>query len=145
MHIFDYSFFDNGLLPARIINLTSTISALAALANERRDKNQIVYTQLESIARVQSVKNSNAIEGIITTDARINEIVNGNSAPLNHNEMEIAGHRDMLDEIHRAHKMLSINEDTFLHMHKVMLNIANYPYGGQYKTEDNLIMQIASS
>ena len=42
MHIFDYSFFDNGLLPARIINLTSTISALAALANERRDKNQIV-------------------------------------------------------------------------------------------------------
>ena len=145
MHIFDYSFLDNGLLPARIVNLTSTISALVALANERRDKNQIVYTQLESIARVQSVKNSNAIEGIITTDARINEIVNGNSAPLNHNEMEIAGYRDMLDEIHRAHRMLAINEDTILHMHKVMLNIANYPYGGLYKTEDNLIMQIDSS
>lgn len=145
MHIFDYSFLDNGLLPAGIVNLTSAISALAALANERRDKNQIVYTQLESIARVQSVKNSNAIEGIITTDARINEIVNGNSAPLNHNEMEIAGYRDMLDEIYRAHRMLAINEDTILHMHKVMLNIANYPYGGLYKTEDNLIMQIDSS
>ncbi|MBQ8597220.1 MAG: Fic family protein [Lachnospiraceae bacterium] len=145
MHIFDYSFLDNGLLPAGITNLTSTISALAALADERRDKNQIVYTRLESIARVQSVKNSNAIEGIITTDARINEIVNGNSAPLNHNEMEIAGYRDMLDEIHRAHKMLTVNEDTILHMHKVMLSIANYPYGGQYKVEDNLIMQIDSS
>ena len=145
MHIFDYSFLDNGLLPTGIINLTSTISALAALANERRDKNQIVYTQLESIARVQSVKNSNAIEGIITTDARINEIVNGNSAPLNHNEMEIAGYRDMLDEIHRAHKMLTMNEDAILHMHKVMLDIVNYQYGGQYKTEDNLIMEIDSS
>ena len=142
MHIFDYSFLDNGLLPTGIVNLTSTISALKALASERRDKNQTIYTQLESIARVQSVKNSNAIEGIVTTDARIKEIVNGNSAPINHNEMEIAGYRDVLDEIHRAHEMLTISEDTILHMHKTMLDIANYPYGGQYKTEDNLIMSI---
>ncbi|MBQ8823332.1 MAG: Fic family protein [Lachnospiraceae bacterium] len=145
MHIFDYSFLDNGLLPTGIVNLTSTISALRALANERRDKNQAVYTQLESIARVQSVKSSNAIEGIVTTDARINEIVNGNSAPLNHNEMEIAGYRDVLDEIHRAHDSMKVNEDTILHMHRVMLDIANYPYGGQYKVEDNLIMEIDSS
>ena len=39
MHKFDYSFLDNGLLPTGILNLTSTISALKALANERRDKN----------------------------------------------------------------------------------------------------------
>ena len=84
MHKFDYSFLDNGLLPTGILNLTSTISALKALATERRDKNLQIYTQLESIARVQSVKNSNAIEGIVTTDARIKEIVDGNSAPLNH-------------------------------------------------------------
>ena len=142
MHIFDYSFLDNGLLPAGIVNLTSTISALKALADERKSNNQIVYTQLESIARVQSVKNSNAMEGIVTTDARIKEIVEGNSAPLNHNEMEIAGYRDMLDEIHREHNRLMVNEDTILHMHKVMLDIANYPYGGQYKIEDNLIMTI---
>lgn len=144
MHIFDYSFLDNGLLPTGILNLTSTISALKALANERRYKNQQVYTQLESIARVQSVKNSNAIEGIVTTDARIKEIVDGNSAPLNHNEMEIAGYRDVLDEIHTHHDELSVNEDTILHMHKIMLHIVNYEYGGQYKLEDNLIMEIDS-
>ena len=145
MHIFDYSFLDNGLLPASIVNLTSTISALKALANERREKNQAVYTQLESIARVQSVKNSNAIEGIITTDARINEIVNGNSAPLNHSEMEIAGYRDALDEIHRANKDMAVSEDTILHMHKTMFDIIDYPYGGKYKIEDNLIMSVDSS
>lgn len=145
MHKFDYSFLDNGLLPTGILNLTSTISALKALANERRDKNLQVYTQLESIARVQSVKNSNAIEGIITTDARIKEIVDGNSAPLNHNEMEIAGYKDVLDEIHKHHAELSVREDTILHMHKTMLNIANYPYGGQYKKDDNLIMEVDAS
>lgn len=142
MHIFDYSFLDNGLLPTSILNLTSTISALKALANERRDKNLQVYTQLETIARVQSVKNSNAIEGIVTTDARIKEIVDGNSAPLNHNEMEIAGYRDALDEIHNHHEEISVNEATIPHMHKTMLNIANYQYGGQYKKEDNLIMEV---
>lgn len=145
MHIFDYSFLDNGLLPTGILNLTSTISALKALASERREKNLQVYTQLESIARVQSVKNSNAIEGIITTDARIKEIVDGNSAPLNHNEMEIAGYRDALDEIHKHHTELSIREDTILHMHKMMLDIVNYPYGGQYKKDDNLIMELDAS
>lgn len=116
-----------------------------ALATERRDKNLQIYTQLESIARVQSVKNSNAIEGIVTTDARIKEIVDGNSAPLNHNEMEIAGYRDVLDEIHTRHEELPVREETILHMHKTMLDIANYPYGGQYKKDDNLIMEVDAS
>ena len=142
MHIFDYSFLDNGLLPSSIVNLTATISALKALADERRSNNQKVYTELESIARVQSVKSSNAIEGIITTDARIREIVNGNSAPLNHNEMEIAGYRDALDMIHSRHAEISFNEKTILRMHEIMMNIANYAYGGKYKIEDNLIMAI---
>lgn len=145
MHRFDYSFLDNGLLPTGIVNLTSTISAFRALANERKEKNKKIYTELERIARVQSVKSSNAIEGIITTDARIKEIVNGNSAPINHNEMEIAGYRDMLDEIHKHHQELPINEETILHMHKVMMNIAGYEHGGQYKVEDNMILEIDST
>ena len=142
MHIFDYSFLDNGLLPSSIVNLTATISAFKALADERRSNNQKTYTELESIARVQSVKSSNEIEGIITTDARIREIVNGNSAPLNHNEMEIAGYRDALDMIHSHHAEISFNENTILRMHEIMMNIANYAHGGKYKTEDNLIMEI---
>ena len=145
MHIFDYSFLDNGMLPTGILNLTSTISAFKALSNERKEKNKKVYTELEAVARVQSVKSSNAIEGIVTTDARIKEIVNQNSTPLNHSEMEIAGYRDMLDEIHANHDVLSVNEDVILHMHKVMLDIAGYEEAGCYKREDNLIMEIDSS
>ena len=41
----------------------------------RKESNQSIYTELEKIARVQSVKGSNAIEGIVTTDARIKQIV----------------------------------------------------------------------
>ena len=91
MHIFDYSFLDTSLLPAEMVTLTSTIAAFNAISNERKEHNKSVYTELEKIARVQSVKGSNAIEGIVTTDARIREIVNGNSAPRGHSEREIAG------------------------------------------------------
>ena len=91
MHIFDYSFLDEGLLPAEIVNLTASIAAFNAISGNRKDSNRNIYTELEKIARVQSVKGSNAIEGIVTTDARIKEIVDGNSAPLNHSEREIAG------------------------------------------------------
>lgn len=140
MHRFDYSFLDNGLLPAEIVNLTATISAFKAISGERRERYKTVYTDLESIARIQSVKNSNAIEGIVTTDARIEAIVNKESAPLNHNEIEIAGYRDALDEIHRHHDELAFSEDMIRHLHRVIQGATKD--GGEYKLEDNLIMSI---
>ena len=92
MKKFDYSFLDNGLLPANLINITGTIYSLKEGAKIRQDEYEKIFTELEKIAIVQSVKSSNAIEGIITSDERIKEIVNQNSKPLNHNEKEIAGY-----------------------------------------------------
>ena len=142
MHKFDYSFLDDGLLPAEIVNLTSSIAAFNAISRERKNNNKNVYTALEKIARVQSVKSSNEIEGIVTTDARIKEIVNGNSAPLNHSEREIAGYRDALDEIHSSHENMEISENMILHIHQVMTNITDDELSDHYKSEDNLIMEI---
>ena len=142
MHVFDYSFLDTGLLPAEMVTLTSTIAAFNAISNERKEQNKSVYTKLEKIAKIQSVKGSNAIEGIVTTDARIKAIVNGNSAPLNHSEREIAGYRDALNEIHTGFELMPISENTILHLHQVMTGAAGYDQSGHYKTEDNLIMEI---
>ena len=142
MHIFDYSFLDDGVLPAELVNLTSTISALNALSEERRNRNISVYTELEKIARIQSVKGSNAIEGIVTTDARIKEIVEGNSTPLNHTEMEIVGYRNALDEIHTSHSQMVISEQTILHLHQVMTEVAGYEGSGRYKADDNIIAEV---
>ena len=142
MHVFDYSFLKEGVLPAELVNLTSTISALNAISESRRKNNKIVYTELEKMARIQSVKGSNAIEGIITTDARIKEIVDGNSAPLNHTEMEIVGYRNALDEIHTSHEQMIVSEQTILHLHEVMTEVAGYERAGKYKTEDNIIAEV---
>ena len=89
MRTFDYSFLNNGLLPAGFMNLTANISAFKTMAGVRKEEYAHIFTELEVVAKGQSIKSPNAIEGIVTSDERIAAIVNQNNAPLNHNEAEI--------------------------------------------------------
>ena len=141
MHRFDYSFLNNGMLPAYLINIAADIYSLRAMSWSKKDQFANVFTELAVIAKVQSVKCSNAIEGIVTTDERINEIVNGNSAPLNHSEQEIAGYRDALAQVHTEYADMDFRQTDILRLHAIMLNIAGYAYAGQYKTADNDIIE----
>lgn len=141
MHEFDYSFLDNGLLPASLINLTASISSLKTMAGVRKEDHIKIFTELEAIAKVQSVKSSNAIEGIVTSDSRVAEIVNQNSAPLNHNEMEIAGYRDALSAIHMGYEYLDFRQADILRLHETMMSMTGYEYSGRYKTSDNYILE----
>lgn len=142
MHKFDYSFLNNGLLPANLVNLTANIASLKTLAGVRKEEYVKVFTELESIAKIQSVKSSNAIEGIITSDERIAAIVNQNSAPLNHNEAEIAGYKDALNEIHLNYQYIDFRENDILRLHEIMMSVAGYEFGGRYKTDDNVILEV---
>ena len=141
MHKFDYSFLDNGVLPAGLLNITAEIYSLRALSIGKKENFADIFTELASIAKVQSVKSSNAIEGIITTDERINEIVNGSSAPLNHNEQEIAGYRDALAEVHTQYAHMDFRQIDILRLHAIMMNIAGYSFAGKYKEIDNDIIE----
>lgn len=141
MRKFDYSFLKDGLLPARLVNLTAGIASLKTMAGVRKAEYPRIFTELEGVARVQSVKSSNAIEGIVTSDERIAEIVNQQSAPLNHNEAEIAGYRDALNEIHLGFPHIDFRQSDILRLHDMMLSITNYDFGGHYKTEDNYILE----
>ena len=141
MHKFDYSFLENGLLPANLIDIVGNIYTLSVLSRDRQQRFADIYTELTAVAQIQSVKYSNEIEGIVTTDKRIREIVNGHSEPFNHNEQEIAGYRDALSEVHRNYDYITFNELNIKRLHSVMLNIAGYEYAGQYKAEDNDIIE----
>jgi Fic family protein len=144
MRHFDYSFLENGMLPAQLINITNTISELKVLEAQRKTDYEEIFVSLEGIAKVQSVKGSNEIEGIITSDQRINEIVNNSSAPLNHNEMEIAGYRDALNLIHDGFARMDIRGSDILQLHGTMLSYIPQG-GGSYKSTDNVIMEIDSA
>lgn len=145
MHKFDYNFLDNGLLPARLVTLSSNIYSLKTLSGVRLEEYADLFEELEKIARVQSVKSSNEIEGIITTDERIRDIVNRDSAPLNHSEAEIAGYRDALNRVHTTYDTLSLSEETLLSLHETMLTPSGSAEAGRYKSEDNVIAAIDAS
>lgn len=142
MRKFDYSFLNNGLLPASLVSLTASISALKTMAGIRKEEYAQVFTELEAVAKIQSIKSSNAMEGIVTSDERIAAIVNQNSAPLNHNEAEIAGYRDALNEVHLGFEHIDFRERDILRLHEIMMSLAGYEYGGQYKTDDNVILEV---
>jgi len=144
MRKFDYSFLKNGSIPADLANLLAGIYSLRTADEMRKSRFAGAYSELEKIAKVQSVKGSNAIEGIVTTDERINAIVNQNSAPLNHNEEEIAGYRDALNVVHASYQDLAVDEKTLLDLHRIMLQRAKSDAAGHYKTEDNVIMEMRS-
>ncbi|MDR2854874.1 MAG: Fic family protein [Methanomicrobiales archaeon] len=144
MRSFDYSFLEYDMLPAGLINMVSTITELRARESQLKENYADLFLKLESIAKVQSVKGSNEIEGIITSEQRIHEIVHQNSAPLNHNEEEIAGYRDALALIHNEYTNLDIRESDIQNLHKILLSYTNVS-GGVYKTVDNLIMETDSS
>lgn len=142
MRRFGYSFLDNGVLPARLFSIAADIYSLRVMAWSREERHAEIFAELAAVARVQSVKSSNAIEGIVTTDQRIHEIVNGNSAPLSHSEQEIAGYRDALAEVHRGYGELDFREADIKRLHAIMMkNIPHYDAAGRYKVEDNNIIE----
>lgn len=142
MHIYDYSFLQNGFLPAGLLNITADIYTLRVMALNRKEQFTDVFSELEAVARVQSVKSSNEIEGIVTSDERIHEIVNGKSEPLNHSEQEIAGYRDALAEVHTGFTNMDFTQADIKRLHSIMMNIVGYSYAGKYKDYDNDIIEV---
>ncbi len=144
MRKYDYSFLEKDKIPGGLVNVLTGIYSMKTDNDHRKEKYDAVFTELEKIAIVQSVKGSNAIEGILTTDERINEIVNRSSAPLNHNEEEIAGYRDALNLIHNHYQELSFSEANLFSLHEMMLKVAKPNVAGKYKEQDNVIMEVKS-
>jgi Fic family protein len=141
MHIFDYSFLKNDLLPAQLVNITSNIVALRTMSEFRQRDNDAIFRKLETIAKIESIKASNAIEGIVTTDERLRALVNMDSAPLNHTEAEIAGYRNVLNEIHTNFAEHDFRESDIQTFHAQMMRLAEPRATGAYKTDDNVIAE----
>lgn len=141
MRRYDYSFLRGISVPVNFIGMTNSIYVLRSIAEEKKRDYPDVFTALRKIAVVQSVKSSNAIEGIVTTDKRIDDIINKSSAPMNRNEREIAGYRDALAMIHANRINLSVDEATILELHRIMLSQTESGFGGRYKTENNVIRE----
>ena len=95
--------------------------------------------KLVEIAKIQSTQSSNAIEGIVTTNTRIKQLVEEKTTPKNRDEEEIAGYRDVLNIIHESFDVIPITKNYILQLHKILCSHMNNPIAGQTKTVQNYI------
>ena len=143
MHRYEYSFLKNSI-PGNIIGLTDIIADLRSKEEFRKLQYSSAFESLRQKAVIESVKGSNAIEGIDSTDDRIKDIVEG-AKPVTHDEKEISGYKDALNLIHTQHGELDLTSDLILRFHSMMLSDTSPEEAGHFKTRENLIMEYSQS
>ena len=95
--------------------------------------------RLIEIAKIQSTESSNRMEGIVTTNARLKQLVENKTTPRNRDEKEILGYRNVLNLVHENYAAIPIRPNYILQMHRDMLKYTSLGYGGNFKTTPNEI------
>ena len=122
-----------------IIHLISKIHEYKGKQSYLLDIKKDSLDTLVKVAKIQSTSSSNKIEGIYTTDKRLEKIVNQKLEPKNRNEEEIAGYRDVLSLIHENYDYIDIHQNTILQLHRDLYKYTGYGYGGKFKNLQNYI------
>ena len=139
MRNFNYSNIQNQLWDSEILSLISAIYKATGKQELYLQQKPEELKKLVEIAKIQSTEASNEIEGIVTTNTRIKQLVEEKTAPRNRNEQEIAGYRDVLNIIHDNFDTIPISKNYILQLHKILYNHMNNPMGGKTKNVQNYI------
>ena len=145
MRKFDYLAFPDRLLTPEISNLLSAIHEYRGKQDLYITARKDVLKTLLDVAIIQSTDFSNRIEGIFTSDARLKELVEQKVQPVNRNEKEIAGYRDVLATIHENYEYIPITPNSILQLHRDLYSFHPSGIGGNWKNSDNLIAETDSS
>ncbi|MCQ2378389.1 MAG: Fic family protein [Victivallaceae bacterium] len=141
MRQFDYSGLPEKLLTPEICNLLSAIHEYrgkqALFITAKKD---VLQTLLE-IAVIRSTDSSNRIEGVLTSDDRLKELVEQRAEPISRNEREIAGYRDVLAAIHENYEYIPVTPNTVLQLHRDLYSFQPAGIGGHWKNSDNFIAE----
>ena len=139
MRTFNYSLIKDQKWDSDILGYIAAIYREAGKQEQYLKQRPEELEKLVEIAKVQSTEASNAIEGIITTNTRIRQLVEERTAPKNRDEQEIAGYRDVLNIIHESFDAIPITKNYILQLHKIMYSHMNNPLAGQTKNVQNYI------
>lgn len=101
--------------------------------------------KLVEVAKIQSTEASNAIEGIVTTNTRVRQLVEEKTTPKNRNEQEIAGYRDVLSIIHESFDVIPITQNYILQLHKILYSHMYNPVAGRTKAVQNYTYDLSST
>lgn len=139
MRNFNYSSIKDQKWDLEILGLIAAIYKEAGKQEMYLKQRPKELEKLVEIAKIQSTEASNAIEGIVTTNTRIKQLVAEKTTPRNRNEQEIAGYRDVLSIIHENFDAIMISQNYILQLHKILYSHMNNPLAGRTKNVQNYI------
>lgn len=134
MREFNYSLIRDKKWDSELLGLIAAIYKEAGKQEVYLKQRPEELEKLVEIAKVQSTEVSNAIEGIVTTNTRIRQLVEEKTTPKNRDEQEIAGYRDVLGIIHESIDSIPITQNYILQLHKILYSYMNNPVAGRTKT-----------
>lgn len=140
MKIFNYENLNNFKVDNEIISKLTKIHELRGQINSYKIDYREALDRLIQVAKVQSTDSSNRIEGIYTTDHRLEKILSDKTKPKNRNEFEILGYRDVLKRIHEQYKYIQITSNNIRSLHKILFSYTGSSWGGNFKDSDNQIV-----
>ena len=128
--------------------LTPEIVQMVSSIHEHKGKQELfleanvdeLKTLLE-VALIQSTGASNRIEGIFTSDKRLEELVSQKAEPRNRSEQEIAGYREVLSTIYEGYEYINPRPNIILQLHRDLYSYSQGSAGGSYKNSDNVIAE----
>ncbi len=139
MRPFNYSVIKNQKWDSEILGLIAAIYKEAGKQELYLKQRPEELEKLVEIAKIQSTETSNAIEGIVTTNTRIKQLVEEKTTSINRDEQDIAGYRDVLSFIHESFDAISLSRNYILQLHKIMYSHMNNPMAGQTKNVQNYV------
>ena len=132
MRIFNYSIIKEHKWDSELLGLVASIYKEAGKQDFYLKMRPEELEKLVEIAKIQSTESSNAIEGIVTTNTRIKQLVAEKTTPRTRDEQEIAGYRDALNIIHENFDAIPISKNYILQLHKMLYSHVNNPMAGSY-------------
>ena len=141
MHTFDYKETPKHLLIPDIVNMLSSLHEFRGKQELYIESESDVLTALLDIAKIQSTKASNKIEGIYTSDDRLEALVMEKAEPYNRSEEEIAGYREVLATVHDSYEYIPIRPNNILQLHRDLYSFSSSDAGGRFKNTDNVIAE----
>ncbi len=141
MRNFDYIKTPEKLLTPEIVQMIASIHEHKGKQELFLEANIDELKTLLEVAFIQSTGASNRIEGIFTSDKRLEELVNQKAEPRNRSEQEITGYREVLATIHESYEYIIPKPNIILQLHRDLYSYSQGANGGSYKNSDNIIAE----
>ena len=141
MRDFDFIVSPEKLLTPEIVQMVSSIHEHKGKQELFLEANVDELKTLLEVALIQSTGASNRIEGIFTSDKRLEELVSQKAEPRNRSEQEIAGYREVLSTIHEGYEYINPRPNIILQLHRDLYSYSQGSAGGSYKNSDNVIAE----